>query len=148
MDVLSIVMLIFILLELFNVITLYLNPGSTRGNGLGVFKAYEKSKENPEVHELVKYLIYWVAGSKIIFIVLLIGVLITGTPATKVFSTIALIFSILTFFSRLYPSIRKLDDAGQITPKGYSKILGVMIISFVSMFAIALIVFFIFFNGG
>ena len=148
MDVLSIVMLIFVLLELSNVLMLYLKPGSVRGNGLGVFKAYEVSKEHPEVHELVKYLIYWVAGSKIIFIVLLIGILLTGSVTTKVFSTIALIFSILTFFSRLYPSIRKLDKAGQITPKGYSKILGTMIISFVSMFAIALVVFFIFFNRG
>jgi len=149
MDVLSIVMLIFLVLELFNVLMLYLAPGSRLGNGVGIFNAYEKSKKDPEVHELVKYLIYWVAGTKIIFIVLLIGILITGTITTKVFSSIALIFSILTFFSRLYPTIKKLDSAGGITPRGYSKTLAIMIMSFVGMFAVAIIVYFVrFYDGG
>jgi fucose permease len=41
--------------------------------------------------------------------VLLIGIIITGSPATKVFSVIALIFSIGTFFSRLFPIIKKME---------------------------------------
>jgi len=138
-DILSIVLIAFGFLELLNVLMLYLSPGTRRGNGVGVFTAYEKSKSDPEVHALVNYLVNWVAGTKLIFIVLLIGIIITGSDATKVFSVIALIFSILTFFSRLYPGIRRMDEAGQITPQGYSFTLGVMIISFIAVFIIALV---------
>ncbi len=143
MDILSIVLIVFGVLELSNVLMLYLTPGTRRGNGMGVFNAYEKSKSDPEVHLLVKYLINWVAGTKLIFIVLLIGIIITGNSATKVFSGIALIFSILTFFSRLYPSIKGMDEAGLITPKGYSKTLGIMIAGFVGVFTIAVIIYII-----
>jgi hypothetical protein len=141
MDVLSVVIIAFGTLELLNVLTLYLAPGSRRGNALGVFRAYERSKQDPEVHALVSYLIDWVAGTKLIFIVLLIGIIITGPPATKVFSAIALIFSILTFYSRLYPAITKMDRAGQIVPRGYSRTLALMIAGFVIVFAIAVVVY-------
>jgi len=79
-------------------------------------------------------------------IVLLIGIVITGNLATKFFSVIALIFSILTFFSRLYPTIRRMDEAEQITPHGYSRTLGIMIVSFVGVFASAAVVFLVFFR--
>lgn len=139
MDILSIVLILFAFLELLNVLVLYLAPGSKRGNSVGFFNAYEKTRADPEIHALVTYLINWIAGTKLIFIVLLIGIIITGSDATKVFSVIALIFSILTFFSRLYPGIRRMDEAGQITPQGYSFTLGVMIISFIAVFIIALV---------
>jgi hypothetical protein len=89
----------------------------------------------------VRYLIDWVAGTKLIFIVLLIGIVITGSPATKVFSAIALIFSILTFYSRLYPAITQMDRAGQIVPRGYSRTLALMIAAFVVVFAVAVVVY-------
>lgn len=139
MDILSIVILIFLVLETSNVLMLYFTPGTRRGNGLGVFNAYEKSKADPEVHALVKYLINWVAGTKLIFILLLIVVLFTGDSNTRILSVIALIVSIFTFFWRLYPAIRNLDHAGQITPKGYSKTLGLMIFGFIAAFALALV---------
>jgi len=139
MDVLTIVIIAFGTLELLNVLTLYLAPGSRRGNALGVFRAYERSKQDPEVHALVRYLTDWVAGSKLIFIVLLIGIVITGSPATKVFTVIALIFSILTFYSRLYPAITRMDLAGQVEPRGYSRTLALMIAGFVGVFAVAVI---------
>lgn len=141
MDILTIVLLAFGILELLNVLMLYLTPGTRRGNGVGVFTAYERSKADPEVHALVNYLVNWVAGTKLIFIVLLIGIIITGNATTKFFSVIALIFSILTFFSRLYPSIKVMDEAGQIHPKGYSKTLGIMIGSFIFVFASALVIY-------
>ncbi|MDX2430458.1 MAG: hypothetical protein QNK35_05965 [Bacteroides sp.] len=139
MDILSIVILIFLVLETSNVLMLYFTPGTRCGNGLGVFNAYEKSKADPEVHALVKYLINWVAGTKLIFILLLIVVLFTGDSNTRILSVIALIVSIFTFFWRLYPAIRNLDHAGQITPKGYSKTLGLMIFGFIAAFALALV---------
>jgi|GEM_PF-241761 len=141
LDAISIALIVFGTLELLNVLVLYLSPGSKRGNSVGFFNAYAKSKSDPEIHALVTYLINWVAGTKLIFIVLLIGIVITGNAATKVFSTIALIFSILTFFSRLYPGIKSMDQAGQITPHGYSRTLCIMIAGFVIVFIIALTVY-------
>jgi len=141
MDVISVVLLVFGVIELANVLLLYLAPGSRRGNSMGFFKAYEKSKQDPEVHALVSYLVNWVAGTKLIFIVLLIGILITGNAATKVFTAIALIFSILTFFSRLYPALKTMDDHGQLTPRGYSRTLRIMILGFIATFAVAVIVY-------
>jgi hypothetical protein len=129
-----------------NVVLLYKAPGLRKGNSLGFFNAYEKSKEDPEIFALVSYLTNWVAGTKLIFIVLLIGILITGSPATKVFSIIALIFSILTFFSRLYPAIKVMDESGQITPRGYSRTLATMIAGFIAVFALSLVMYLVWFR--
>lgn len=141
MDVISIVLIVFGVLELANVLLLYLAPGSRKGNSMGFFTAYEKSKQDPEVHALVSYLVNWVAGTKLIFIVLLIGILITGNPATKVFTAIALIFSIMTFFSRLYPVLKTMDERGELRPHGYSRTLRYMIIGFIATFAVAVTIY-------
>lgn len=143
MDVLSIVLSLFMVLECLNVVLLYKMPGSTMGNAVGVFKAYAKAKEDPELGALVDYLVNWVAGTKLIFIVLLIGIIITGSPTTKVFSVIALIFSISTFFSRLFPIIRKMDSGGGLTVNGYSRTLAIMIAAFIAVFAVTLAVYLI-----
>lgn len=148
MDILTVALIVFGVLELLNVLLLYLAPGTRRGNAVGVFRAYERSKADPEVHALVSYLINWVAGTKLIFVVLLIGIVITGTPETKVFSVIALIFSILTFFSRLYPAIKQMDRSGQVVPHGYSRTLAFMIAGFVVVFAVALVVYLAGYSGG
>ena len=140
MTVLSVAIVIFAVLEVLNIATLYFAPGSRKGNGIGVFNAYEESKAFPEIHALVNYLINWVAGTKLIFIALLIVILATADETTKLFTVAALILSIFSFFWRLFPSIRRMDRDGQITPKGYSKTLGVMIASFVGGFAVAFIV--------
>ena len=141
MTILTIAIIAFLVLETSNVIMLYFTPGTSRGNGLGVFNAYEKSKADAEVHALVKYLINWVAGTKLIFIALLIVILITGNNTTKLFSVAALILTIFTFFWRLYPAIKTMDSKDQITPKGYSKTLAVMILVFLIVFAVAMIIY-------
>jgi len=146
MDVLSIGIVLFAVLETLNVLMLYFTPDTRRGNGIGAFNAYEKSKVDPDVHALVKYLINWVAGTKLIFIFLLIVILIIGNSTMRFFSVLALIFSILTFFWRLYPAIRNMDKAGKITPKGYSKTLGIMISGFITVFAVTLILYLVFFR--
>ncbi len=138
MTILSIAIILFILLESLNVLTLYFNPGSRMGNGLGVFNAWEKSKSDPEMHQFVRYLVFWVAGAKLIFIALLIVILLTAGESTQLFTVVAMIASILSFFWRLFPIIKSLDEEGQISPPGYSKTLGMMIAGFVGMFAIAL----------
>ena len=145
-DILFIVIVLFAVIETLNVFTLYFKPDTRRGNGIGVFNAYKKSKADPEVHELVKYLINWVAGTKIIFICLLIVILILGNVTIRIFSIIALILSILTFYWRLYPSIRNLDKIGHITPKDYSKTLRFMIAGFIAIFTVTLIIYLMFFH--
>jgi hypothetical protein len=143
MDILSIALIVFAVIELSNVLILYFFPGTTRGNGVGIFKAFEKSKSDPEVHALIVYLVNWVAGTKLIFILLLIGIIITGTPATKIFSATALIVSISTFFYRLYPTIKKMDKSGQLTLKGYSRTLAIMISGFIGVFTVTLVIYLI-----
>ena len=44
MNIITIVTLCFLILEATNVLTLYFFPGSKYANGVGVFKAWEKSK--------------------------------------------------------------------------------------------------------
>jgi hypothetical protein len=136
---LSIAIVVFVVLESLNIATLYFQPGSKLGNGVGVFNAFEASKADPPVHELVRYLINWVAGTKLIFVGLLIVIVATGSAETKLAAVLVLIASILSFFWRLFPALRRLDRDGQLTPKGYSKTLGLMIGCFVAGFAAAVI---------
>jgi len=130
----------FILLELSNVVALYFAPGSKYANAVGVFSAWEKSKQYPEIHDLVKYLVYWVAGTKLIFLLLLTMIVIFADAETQRISVMALIVAILSFYWRLFPLIRKMDQSGQIEPKNYSVVLGVMIFVFVIIFLIAVVI--------
>jgi hypothetical protein len=127
----------FILLELSNVVALYFAPGSKYANAVGVFSAWEKSKQYPEIHDLVKYLVYWVAGTKLIFLLLLTVIIIFADAETQRISVMALVIAILSFYWRLFPLIRKMDQNGQVEPKNYSVVLGVMIFVFVAVFLIA-----------
>lgn len=140
MKLTTIAISLFIILEFLNVIILYFAPTSKKGNGVGVFNALEKSKEIPEVYRLIKYLINWVAGTKLIFIGLLIVILITGDKTTQTLSVIVLILTILSFYWRLYPLLKEMDNNEELNPKGYSKHLGKLILVFVLIFAIALVV--------
>lgn len=138
MNVLTISIFIFILLESLNVLTLYFRPGSQIGNGLGVFNAWEKSKTDPEIHQFVRYLVNWVAGTKLIFIALLLVILFTAGESTLLLTMVAMIASISSFFWRLFPIIKSLDKENHITPHGYSRTLAMMIAGFISIFSVAL----------
>lgn len=139
MSIISIAIIIFIILESLNVLTLYFKPGTNMGNGVGVFNAWERSKADPEMHQFIRYLVYWVAGTKLIFIALLLVILFATGESTKLLTAVALIVSILSFFWRLYPIIRSEDKSGHITPSGYSKTLAIMIAGFILLFATALV---------
>jgi hypothetical protein len=104
MDVLSLAIILFLILESLNIATLYVAPGATRGNGLGVFRAWERSKADPEMHDFVRYLAYWVAGTKLIFVALLVVILLTASDDTRLLTVVALIASISSFYWRLFPS--------------------------------------------
>ncbi len=139
MNILDIAMLVFIFLETLNVIVLYFTPNSKRGNGVAMFDEWEKSKEDENSHLFARYMTYWVAGTKLIFILLVLVIVISGNEILKVHTVVALILSIATYFWKLHPIIKKLDKRGQITPKGYSKMLGITISSFIIMFSGALV---------
>jgi len=140
MNPIRIVTIAFLILEATNVLALYFFPGSKYANSAGVFKAWEKSKADPELHNFVKYLVNWVAGTKLIFILLLIVILSTADDQTLVFSSTALIIAIASFFWRLFPLIRRMDRDDQINPKNYSAVLGWMISAFTLVFLAATII--------
>ena len=122
---------LFILLEVTNVLALYFKPGTKLANGVGVFKAWETSKADPEVHAFVRYLVYWVAGTKLIFLGLLTAILLYGAPELQRIALVVLVVAIATFYLRLFPLIRGMDREGQIDPPGYSRILGILIALFI-----------------
>lgn len=137
MSLAQIVILVFMLLELSNVLALYFAPGSKYANAVGVFAAWDKSKQYPEIHDFIKYLVYWIAGAKLIFLSLLAVLLLSADLDNQRMSLLALAIATASFFWRLLPLIRKMDRSGQIEPKGYSIALGVIIFIFIAVFVIA-----------
>lgn len=101
---------------------------------MGVFRAWEKSKQDREIHGFVRYLVYWVAGTMLIFILLLIVILFTADEQTLILTSAALVLSIGSFFWRLFLLIRKMDRDDQIEPKRYSDVIGWVILAFIMVF--------------
>lgn len=134
MNYTKLIFLIFIILECSNLFILYFKPDSKKANGLGIFKAFEQSKLHPEIHQFVRYLIFWIAGAKLIFIMLCIAILIWGQPLLQFWSTLVMAISISSFYWRLYPLIGQMDQQNQLTIKGYSKMLFYMILVIILLF--------------
>lgn len=143
MNILDISIIIFIIMESMNVCVLYFCPQTKICNGVGVFNGFENSKKDENIHLFAKYMTNWVAGTKLIFIVLLAVILCLGTEELKMYSVLVMILSIMTYFFKLHPIIKKLDKNGEITPKGYSKALFGMILGFIIMFSSAFIYYFV-----
>ncbi len=137
MLILNIAITVFVILESLNDIILYFAPDFNQGNGVSIFKQWDKSKEDEAQHLFARYMANWVAGSKLIFIILLVVILFKGDETLKFYSLIAMILSIATYFFRLHPIIKKLDSMGEIEPKGYSQTLSKMISGFMLMFGVA-----------
>lgn len=121
MNILQIGILVFAVIESLNVLMLYRSPGMKMGNALGVFKAWDRAQEDEQMKSFVHYMASWVAGAKLIFILVGIVIIIWGNMETQLATCAALVISIASFFWRLYPAISKMDKKGQIDPKGYSK---------------------------
>jgi hypothetical protein len=126
---------VFLLLEAANVVALYLRPGSRRFNAVGVFDGWQASQSDPDLHDFVRYLVFWVAGTKVIFIALWLVILATAEPRTQVLASAVMIPAIATFYWRLNPIARDLDRRGKLQPKGYSRTLAVMIAGILAAFA-------------
>lgn len=140
MNAIRAVLIGFIVLETTNVVALYFFPGTKYANSVGIFKAFERSKTDPAVHDFVKYLVNWVAGTKVIFLTLLIAIVIFADDRGLFIAGIAMMLSISLFFWRLFPLIRQMDRDGEIEPKNYSAILGLMIAAFVAVYLVALMI--------
>ena len=139
MTLMMIVIAGFLVLETTNVVALYFFPDSKLANSIGVFNAWEKSKGDPEIHNFVKYMVNWVAGTKLIFILLLVVILLTADEQTLLLTGIALVLSIAVFFWRLFPLVRKMDRDDQLDPKNYSAVLGWMILGMIIILSAAAI---------
>jgi hypothetical protein len=140
MNWISVVIIGFALLEASNVAALYFMPESKKANAMGVFKAWEQSKQDPAVHDLVRYLVNWVAGTKLMFLVLLVVILLTADAEGLFYTGIAMVIAISSFFWRLFPLARKMDREGQLDPAGYSSLLGLMIAGMLLIFLVAIVV--------
>lgn len=132
----TIVIVVFIVLEVSNVLALYFAPSSKYANAPGVFTAWEKSKQYPEIHDFIRYLVFWVAGAKLIFLLLLAVIIVFGDVNLQEMTLPALAIATASFFWRLFPLIRQMDKSGHIEPKNYSIILGVMIFVFITVFVV------------
>ena len=141
--ILDIAIIIFCIMELGNVLILYFKPDSKLGNGVAIFDDWKDVKEDKNLDLFAHYMAYLAAGVKLIFIFLLLVVLLTGNETTKIWAVVAMIISIATYFWKLHPIIKKLDSLNKISPKGYSKTLGLMISGFLLMFSTALILYLI-----
>ena len=124
MTFLIVVMIAFLLLEISNVFVLFFTPDSEQAHGMGMFPAWEKSKSNPDVYNLMRYLSIWVAGSKLILIALLIVILVWGGKQLTMIAGFALVISMLPFYFGLFPAMRRIDERSQVDPKGFSLRLG------------------------
>jgi hypothetical protein len=140
MNWISVVIIGFVLLEGSNVAALYFMPESKKANAMGVFRAWEQSKQDPAVHDLVRYLVNWVAGTKLMFLVLLVVILLTADAEGLFYTGIAMVIAISSFFWRLFPLARKMDREGQLDPAGYSSLLGLMIAGMLLIFLVAIVV--------
>jgi hypothetical protein len=140
MNILEIGILTFLLLESLNILMLYFSPGMKMGNALGVFRAWDKAQDDADMKSFVHYMAAWVAGAKLIFILVGVVIIIWGNIETQIATAAALVISISSFFWRLYPAIKKMDQKGQLDPKGYSKTLLAMIVTIVSVFLVVFVV--------
>lgn len=139
---LNIAIILFVLMESANVFILYFAPDSKLGNGVAIFNPWFQAKEEESRELFAKYMVNWVAGTKVIFIVLLLVILFTADETTKLFTVFVMILSIATYYFRLHPIIKRLDKMGEITPKGYSKTLFYMITGFMLMFSLSAVIYF------
>lgn len=138
MDYISIALIIFIVLEVSNVIVMFFFNETTIANGVGVFKKFTE-QDDPETKDLIKYLIYWVAGTKVIFIALLIVIIFLGSMLLKQVAVVALVLSISLFYWKMFPLAKRIEGNNGIKTKNYSRNLALIIGLFILMFIIALL---------
>ena len=71
-------------------------------NSVGVSKAWDKSKQDPEVHDVVRYLLDWVAGTRLIFLALLVVILLTADAEGLFYTSLGRMLSLRPRRSRCH----------------------------------------------
>ena len=127
MKTLQVTLLVFAFIESLNMLELYFLQNNCKFNGACVFSGWEKSKADPEVHMLMRYLVNWLAGVKMIVIALVLVLAFTAPENTLILAAVALVITIASFYWRLYPMLRSADKAGQLSSHGHSKRLSMML---------------------
>ncbi len=141
--ILKAAILIFVVMELSNILILYFKPNFQYGNSMNTFKQWYAAQNRESDQLFVQYLVNWVANCKLIFLALLVVVVLFGNEIITVCAVIATIVSIGIYFVSLHPIIKRLDEMGEIQPKGYSKTLALTIGAFMVMFSVALVLYFV-----
>ena len=141
--ILKIAILIFLVMELSNIVILYFKPDFQYGNSMNTFKQWHAAQHKESDRLFVQYLVNWVANCKLIFLALLAVVLLVGGENITLCAVVATISSIAIYFVTLHPILAKLVTMGEIQPKGYSKTLARTIVAFIVMFSAALVLYFI-----
>jgi len=127
MNTLQVTLLVFVLIETLSMLELYFLQDKPMFNGVGIFSGWERSKADPEVHMLVRYLVNWLAGMKMIVIGLVLVLVFMVPENTKLLGTIALAITVSSFYWRLNPMLHTADMAGQVMPRGHSRRLSMMV---------------------
>ncbi len=143
MNILQVVILVFVVLEILNILVLYTSPTMKEGNGVGMFKKIHEIDPEGETFQLIKYLTNWVANAKVIFAALAITIVIFGSETAQMHAAFALIFSTLMFYFTMYPILKKVDEEGRLMKRGYSKTLAYTILAFILTFIAGLIIYFL-----
>ena len=92
------------------------------------------------MHRFARYMVNWVAGTKLIFLLLLVVILLTGNEQTLRLTSAAMALAIASFFGRLFPLVRQMGREHEITPTNYDRMLGWMIGAMVAAFILAAVV--------
>ena len=127
MNAIQVTLLVFVMIETLNMLELYFLQDKPMFNGVGIFSGWERSKADPEVHALVRYLVNWLAGVKMIVIGLVLVLIFMVPESTTLLGAIVLVVTVSSFHWRLYPLLRAADVTGQVTPRGHAKRLSIMV---------------------
>ena len=133
MDYIAIAFAGFIILELSNVCVMYFFNETTIANSVGVFKTFV-DQEDKAAKDFMTYLIYWVAGTKAIFISLLVVIIFFGDQTIKQVSVIVLTASIGLFYVKMLPLLKEIEQENGIITKNYARNLSIIIAVFMLVF--------------
>ena len=127
MNAIQVTLLVFVIIESLNMLELYFLKDNPMFNGVGIFSGWEKSKADPEVHALVRYLVNWLAGVKMITISLILVLIFMVPESAALLGAVALVITVSSFYWRLCPMLRAADLVGQVSPRGHAKRLSMMV---------------------
>jgi hypothetical protein len=129
MSAIQVSLVAIMVVEILSVLELYFLQDRCIFNGVAMFKVCVLTRKDPELFGMVRYLVNWIAGVKLIVIGLLGVIVFTSPENTIMYAAISLVITIASFFWRMFPAVRLFDDAGLIEPAGRARVLGWMVFS-------------------